>query len=379
MQVSQGGAEKRAQVEVVLGALAFAASVPLGKALVAGVAPRACAGVLYLAAGLALSLALLCRARASHPPAAVRATPHGATAPRPTIPSGNTLRGWEWAWLAGAVLSGGVLAPVALFAGLTRLQGHIAGLLLNLESVFTIALAMALYRERLGKRGWAGAVAVVLGGALLALAASSEGESPPTQIPGILLLACACALWALDNNLTQRVSGRDARQIVAIKGLVGGTTNLVVAAVHGELGGWTGPKLAGASVVGVVCYGLSIVLFVRGLRQLGVARTGMLFALVPGFAAVLSWVFLREPVHVMAVLSLALMSGGSLAVATDRHEHLHRHAAFDHEHAHEHDEHHQHAHAPEELARTPHSHAHHHEPVEHAHPHAHDLHHRHPH
>ena len=155
--------------------------------------------------------------------------------------------------------------------------------------------------------------------------------------------------------------------------------NLGLAAVFGQLGNWSSASLASVLVVGAVSYGLSIVLFIRGLRELGVMHTGALFALAPGMAAVLSWLVLREPVHPLALLALTAMTGGALLLATDVHDHAHTHGALEHAHVHEHDEHHQHEHTPAELAQVPHAHRHRHEPLTHAHPHAHDVHHRHSH
>lgn len=120
-------------------------------------------------------------------------------------------------------------------------------------------------------------------------------------------------------------------------------------------------------------------LFIRGLRELGVMHTGTLFALAPGFATLLSWLILREPVHGAVLLALAAMTGGALLLATDVHEHVHTHESLEHAHVHDHDEHHQHEYTPDELAQVPHAHWHRHERLTHAHPHTHDIHHRHPH
>src|SRR5690349_5027581 len=87
----------RAQLEVLLAALAFAISVPAGKALLREVPPLALSGGLYLSAGLFCAATLAIR------------KPYARSA---------GLRGREWAWLSAAVLSGGVLGPIALFVGL---------------------------------------------------------------------------------------------------------------------------------------------------------------------------------------------------------------------------------------------------------------------
>jgi drug/metabolite transporter (DMT)-like permease len=348
----------RARIEVLLGALAFAASVPAGKILLHGHPPMAISGGLYLAAGLFCAGLLL-------------ADPgrHASTH--------NRLQGSEWWWLGAAVGFGGVLGPLALFYGLRWSSGYMAGLLLNFEVVLTVGLGAALSSERVGMRGLRGIAFVIAGAvALSGVGGSASGETRPW---GAMLIIVACACWALDNNFTQRISLRDARQIVAIKGLVGGAANLGLAAMFGQLGSWGPGSLVSVIAVGVVSYGLSIVLFIRGLRELGVMHTGALFALAPGIAAVLSWLVLREPVHPLAFLALAAMTGGALLLATDVHEHVHTHEALEHAHVHEHDEHHQHGHTPDELAQVPHAHRHRHEPLTHAHPHTHDVHHRHPH
>ncbi|MFH1143408.1 MAG: DMT family transporter [Candidatus Eisenbacteria bacterium] len=351
---------RRGQTEVIVAALAFAASVPATKILLADVSPLALSGVLYLSAGV-LSAALVGISQRT-----------GAAA------EGRRIRGAEWIWLGGATLAGAVLAPFLLFLGLRQVSGHVAGLLLNFEAVFTVGLGVILSGELLGRRGWVGALAVFGGAALLSL--PGGGPMPvPNRWTGIVLVVGACALWGLDNNLTQRVSLRDARQITAVKGLAGGFLSLLLAAACGGFGQWNGSRLALATAIGAVSFGLSIALFVRGLRRLGVIQTGMLFALAPGFAAILSWIFLREPIVVRGLTALLVMTAGALLLVLDRHAHLHEHEAADHAHEHTHDDHHQHAHDPDQLAQHPHAHAHRHEILTHMHGHVHDVHHRHRH
>ena len=362
--VDSGASKRRVragQAEVVLAALAFAASVPASKLLLVGVSPLALSGAVYLSAGVLCGTLFLIAKRQ-------------ATATRQT----GAIRGSEWAWLAGAVVSGAVLAPVLLFVGLQRVSGHAAGLLLNFEAVFTVGLGVLFSGEHLGKRGWLGALAIIVGAVLLSISGEwSDASSLPWT--GSALVVGACALWGLDNNLTQRVSLRDARLIVAVKGLAGGATSLLLASAFGGFGHWSLLRLVAAVIVGAVSFGLSIVLFVRGLRHLGVLQTGTLFALAPGFAALLSWGFLHEAIGLWGVVALGAMTAGALLLATDRHEHRHWHEALEHAHDHEHDEHHQHEHTAEQLAQLPHSHLHRHEPLVHAHAHVHDVHHRHRH
>ncbi|MEO8480544.1 MAG: EamA family transporter, partial [Gemmatimonadota bacterium] len=138
-------------------------------------------------------------------------------------------------------------------------------------------------------------------------------------------------------------------------------------------------RVVAAVAIGGVSFGLSIVLFVRGLRRLGVAQTGTLFALAPGFAALLSWAILREPLQPWGVFALVTMTAGALFLAGDHHGHEHVHEGIEHDHSHEHDAHHDHEHSPGDLGAVPHAHKHRHPAIVHGHPHSHDAHHRHRH
>jgi len=353
------GRQARARVEVLLGALAFAATVPAGKVLLRDFQPLVLSGGLYLSAGLFCAALLAVESR------------------RPTT-LGNRLQGQDWRWLGAAIAAGGVLGPLALFYGLRWSSGYVAGLLLNFEAVFTVTLGAVFSSERVGGRGLGG-ILLIIGGAIL-LSGLGQAGLGATRPLGATLVVAACFCWGLDNNFTQRISLRDARRIVAIKGLVGGTVSLSLGFFFGQTGAWPAlTSVLGIILIGSISYGLSIVLFIRGLRELGIVHTGALFALAPGFAALLSWAFLHEPIQPTALLALAGMTGGALLLSTDVHEHEHTHEATEHAHEHEHDEHHQHEHQPGQLEQVPHAHWHRHEPVSHRHPHTHDVHHRHPH
>jgi hypothetical protein len=183
--------------------------------------------------------------------------------------------------------------------------------------------------------------------------------------------------WALDNNLTRKVSLTDATWIASAKGLVAGSVNLILAF---SLGASMPPaaNLAGGFVVGLLAYGVSLTLFVLGLRHLGAARTGAYFAIAPFFGALLA-VLMGEPVTLPLIMAGALMALGIWLHLTEHHVHEHFHQATVHNHEHVHDEHHQHTHDHPVPTGFKHSHRHRHEPLTHAHPHYPDIHHRHEH
>ena len=341
-------------VAALAAALLFGASTPFAKALVGAVPPVLLAGLLYAGSGIGLSVVRLTRVAGVKP---------------------VSLASAEWPWLIGAIIAGGVLGPILLMYGLTRTSAADASLLLNLEAVLTALLAWIVFRENADRRVVLGMALIVAGGVVLAWPAAAAGR---TNFIGASFVAGACACWALDNNLTRKVSASDPLFIAASKGLVAGITNI---ALPLALGAKLPPPAWSAAAMGVgfIGYGVSLVLFVVALRGLGAARTSAYFSTAPFAGAAIAIVVFGEPVAWQFWLAAAPMAAGVWLHLTEVHEHEHAHVALTHTHAHRHDAHHQHEHAFEWDGREPHTHEHTHEPLVHRHPHFPDVHHRHGH
>jgi drug/metabolite transporter (DMT)-like permease len=341
----------------LLSALLFGASTPLAKLLLRGIDPWMLAGLLYLGSGLGLLGAR----------ALVRVLGSGTR-------SEAAIRGGGWLWLALATLSGGVIGPVLLMVGLAHTAATTAALLLNLEGVLTALLAWFAFRENFDRRIALGMVTIIAGGVVLAWG----GRVSHDAIFGPVMIAGACLAWAVDNNLTRKVSQADPVQIALLKGCVAGAVNVAIALGLGSAFPAVG-ALGAAVIVGFAGYGASLVLFVVALRHIGTARTGAYFSLAPFFGGLLAVIVLREPVTVQIVAAGALMALGVWLHLTERHEHEHSHEELAHEHRHLHDQHHQHDHDGTEPPGEPHSHWHVHAPQRHSHAHFPDIHHRHEH
>jgi len=174
------------------------------------------------------------------------------------------------------------------------------------------------------------------------------------------------------------VSASDALFIAGLKGLAAGIVNVVIALTLGaRLPAM--PIVGMALAVGLIGYGISLVLFVLALRGLGSARTGAYFSTAPFIGAAIAILAFGEHASWMFWLAAALMGAGVWLHLTERHEHLHTHEPITHTHRHVHDEHHQHAHDFDWDGREPHTHEHTHAPLTHSHPHYPDIHHQHRH
>jgi len=231
-----------------------------------------------------------------------------------------------------------------------------------------------VFRENVDRRVFAGMAAIVAGGVVLSWQQTPNGAGAA----GPALIGAACLAWALDNNLTRRVSGGDAVMLAALKGLVAGATNLALALALGSRLPAPG-AIVGAGLVGLVGYGVSLVLFIMALRDLGTARTSAYFSIAPFFGAALALLVLGEQPATAFWIAAALMGSGVWLHVTERHEHEHVHEPVTHTHEHVHDSHHRHNHAPGWDGREPHTHVHEHGRLMHRHPHYPDLHHRHGH
>ncbi len=338
-------------VAAALGAaLLFGAGTPSAKLLLHDVSPWLLAGLLYLGSGLGLTLYRLL----NHSPA--------VRLPRKEI-----------FWFAAAILAGGIIGPVLLMVGLMGMPASGASLLLNAEGVFTALLAWFAFKENFDRRIAGGMGAIVTGAVVL----SWSGEARFTGLWPMLAILGACFAWSIDNNLTRKISLTDATWIASVKGLVSGTVNLILALSLGAAMP-AFPELVGALVVGLLAYGVSLTLFVVGLRHLGTARTGAYFSVAPFFGALLA-LLMGDPVTIPIIISGSLMAFGTWLHLTERHEHSHAHAVLEHDHEHFHDEHHQHKHDMIFPAGTKHTHPHWHKPLTHTHSHFPDTHHQHNH
>ena len=250
----------------IAAAFLFGLSTPAAKAIVGNVHPLA--GLLYLGSGIGLGIIILLGRR------------NGVKLKRADVP-----------WLLATIAFGGALGPALLMWGLTETTGSAASLLLTLEGVFTALMAWIVFREPFNRR--------------IGLGMASQMPSGHAGTIGALAVAGACLSWAIDNNCTSKIADVDALTLASIKGVVAGATNTTLALVAGSVFPSFGYAAASA-FLGFFGYGLSLVLFVLALREIGAARTGAYFSTAPFIGAVVGLTVLREP------LTAALVGAGLL-------------------------------------------------------------------
>ena len=282
---------RRGGLLAIAAALLFGLSTPAAKAIVGNVQPLFLAGLLYLGSGIGLGIIILLGQR-----------------------QGATLKAVDLPWLLATVVFGGALGPALLMWGLTQTTGSAASLLLTLEGVFTALIAWLVFREPFNRRIGLGMGAIFAGAVLLAL----RTRSGHAGTLGAFAVAGACLSWAIDNNCTSKIADVDALTLASIKGVVAGAANTTLALLAG--GAFPPVILVGVSaLVGFFGYGLSLVLFVFALREIGAARTGAYFSTAPFIGAVVGLIVFREQPTLGVIIAALLMSFGVYVHLTESH------------------------------------------------------------
>jgi drug/metabolite transporter (DMT)-like permease len=343
-------------IQALIAALLFGASAPLAKLFLGEVEPILLAALLYLGSGLGLL-----------------GVKFFQKVGKKRVESEAQIKKPDYLWLAGAILAGGVAAPITLLFSLKNTPAATASLLLCFEGVATTLIAFFAFKESISRRAW-WAIALI---ALASIILSTNLKAEWGFSLGSLGIIAACILWGIDNNFTRNISAKDPLMIVTIKGLGAGSFSLGMAIILGnKLPSWE--IILGALLLGSLSYGASIVLFIGAMRGLGAARTSALFGTAPIAGIILSLLLFQEFPSWLFLIALPFMLIGTLFLVNEEHAHRHIHEMVLHEHSHSHDDgHHEHIHEGEFAQK--HSHVHEHAEFTHTHHHMPDTHHRHSH
>ncbi|MEN9225408.1 MAG: DMT family transporter [Thermostichus sp. HHBFW_bins_43] len=335
----------------LVAAACFGAATPVSKLLLEDLSPFQLAGILYLGAAMGVL------------PSLWRDPSHRS------LSQVDRRNGWR---LAGAILCGGILGPVFLLLGLQLASAASVALWLTLEMMATAILGYFLFRDHLGRLGWLAAGILFLASLLL-----SWGEGAAGLRAG-LWVALACLCWGMDNNLTALIDGIRPTQITFWKGSIAGVVNLSIGLV---LQPWQASSVTAIAAlgIGILSYGVSLVLYIIAAQSLGATRSQLLFSTAPYFGIGLATLLLKEGISFQQLISMGLVTISLGLLFQDCHHHEHDHSAIEHDHWHHHDDgHHEHDHIDLPASKY-HRHRHQHRALTHSHLHIPDLHHRHGH
>lgn len=343
--------KKIAIMQAIMAAICYGVSAPASKILLEKIPPVMMASLLYLGAGFGMYIISLLKGK--------------------QIKEAKITKK-ELPFTIGMILLD-VAAPIFLMIGLTMTTSANTSLINNFEIVATAVIALAIFKETVGKRMWLAVFLITISSIIL----SVDDFRNISFSFGSIFVILACICWGFENNCTRMLSLKDPLQIVIIKGFCSGFGSLVIALILSEYS-TNVLYIALAILLGFVAYGLSIFFYIHAQRHIGATRTSAYYAFAPFIGVGLSFLMFGQNVTISFYLALVIMIIGTYFAAFENHEHSHTHDVLEHEHRHNHDDKH-HNHIHDITTKGEHSHVHKHEKITHVHTHLPDLHHRHSH
>jgi drug/metabolite transporter (DMT)-like permease len=254
----------------ILSALFFSLNVPVSKFLLQTISPYWLASLLYFGAGLGMLLFRFFGKRKLDSKIEIR---------------------HQIKWFALMIFLD-ILAPILFLIGVNTTDGVVVGLLSNTELIFTLVVALIVFKEKLNPRLWFSLSLIFMG---IFLSNIPDG-SFQFQI-GQLWILFAMALWGLENNVSRKLSLGNPLNVVMIKGLATGIGTMIISVVLLETIPSTVDMLI-ALLAGFVIYGGSLIFYVFSQRTLGAARVQMIQSFAPLAGGLLAFLFFNEVVGI---------------------------------------------------------------------------------
>lgn len=227
----------------------------------------------------------------------------------------------ELRYMALITAFGAVGAPVLLLYGLQQTSASDASILTNGEVLFTIILSSVFFGERPHGRMGIFAVALVVAGLFMATTDMKFSETIIEFNAGNIMILASMFLWAVDNNISRRLTTFSAispSKIAMVKSLFGGLIILAVAVAAGK---W--PAIAAISsdlwlviiVMSVSGFGAALLFFLEGIKRIGTIKTMSVFSTVPIFGIAIAALALGESISIFQGIATALVVTGILLVS----------------------------------------------------------------
>jgi drug/metabolite transporter (DMT)-like permease len=277
----------------ILAALLYALSTPISKLLLDDLSPVFIASLLYLGAGIGMSVI-------------------GYIRKKTTNYTYKKFTKTELPAIIGMILLD-IVAPIFLMIGLNMSHPENVALLNNFEIVATSLIAFFIFKEIIPKRLRLAILLVTIASIILSI----EDIAAFKFSIGSLFVIMAATFWGLENNLTRKLSFNDPLMVVVIKGIFSGLGSLLIALFLKEIN-LDFRLISLTLLLGFVAYGLSIFFYVSAQKILGAAKTSTFYAFAPFVGALLSLLIFQEMPGLNFFIALVIMGCGSYFASTDQ-------------------------------------------------------------
>jgi len=280
-------------ISVLFAAALFGSVFSLAKVPLAAIDPLALTAIVYTMSGLALIPA----ARASF-----------------------SFKGkYEYLYVLIVTILGGMLAPVLLMYGLQQTAASTAAILTNGEIVFTLALSSIFFGEKPHGRIGSFAFFLIITGLVIATTEDFTAlESMLELNPGNVMILASMLMWAIDNNISRRLTlNVSPAKIAMVKSLFGGLILLAIVLAMGK-----GSAISAIKydiwiliiVMSISGFGGALLLFLEGIKRIGTVRTMSMFSMTPIFGIVIAALALGESISTLQVIATALIIIGIILI-----------------------------------------------------------------
>ena len=287
----------------LLAAVFYAINTPFSKILLQDVSPTFMAAFLYLGAGVGVGIMYIFHIGKEE--------------------KSERLTSSDVPYTVGMIVLD-IAAPIFLMFGISMGSASNASLLGNFEIVATSLIALLIFKEKITHRLWTAIGLITISSIVL----SFDGTDSFQLSLGSILVILATCCWGLENNCTNKISGKSTYEIVLLKGIFSGGGSFIVALLLGE----KIPEIKYillSMALGFVAYGLSIFMYIKAQRGLGAAKTSAYYAVAPFVGTFLSFLVNNEKLTTSYFIGLAFMIAGSAFVVYDtlvkHHTHEHSH------------------------------------------------------
>lgn len=225
----------------------------------------------------------------------------------------------DYYYLALITIFGAVAAPALLLYGLQQTDASDAAILTNGEIVFTIILSAIFFGEKPHGRIGLLAVILVVIGLFIATTDLKLSDTILEFNAGNLMILASMFMWAIDNNISRRLtSSANPAKIAMVKSLAGGLILLAVALALGR-----GAAIASIEpdlwliivAMSVSGFGGALLLFLQGIKRIGTVKTMSVFSTTPIFGIVIAALVLGESISVFQGIATGLIILGILLVS----------------------------------------------------------------
>lgn len=280
-------------LSVLFAAVLFGSVFSLAKVPLATIDPLALTAIVYTISGLAL----IPFARASF----------------------TFERKFDYLYVIIVTIFGGIAAPVLLMYGLQQTAASTAAILTNGEIVFTLALSSLFFGEKPhGPVGLFAVVLVVIGLVIATTEDLTALESILELNPGNIMILASMLMWAIDNNISRRLTLKvSPAKIAMVKSLAGGLILLAIALAMGK-----GDSIAAIKldmwmliiIMSISGFGGALLLFLEGIKRIGTVKTMSMFSMTPVFGIVIAALALGESITVFQGIATGLIIIGIILI-----------------------------------------------------------------